>query len=66
MKYKPLGRTGMKVSRLCLGTANFGPYTSEKEAFAIMDRALEVGINLFDAPATNMGVSTMTTSPTMA
>jgi aryl-alcohol dehydrogenase-like predicted oxidoreductase len=48
MKYKPLGRTGMKVSRLCLGTANFGPYASEKEAFAIMDRALEVGINLFD------------------
>lgn len=48
MKYKPLGRTGMKVSRLCLGTANFGPYTDEKEAFAIMDRALEVGINLID------------------
>lgn len=48
MKYKALGRTGMKVSRLCLGTANFGPYVDEKEAFAIMDRALEVGINFFD------------------
>lgn len=48
MKYTYLGRTGMKVSRLCLGTMNFGPYTEEKEAFAIMDRALEAGINFFD------------------
>lgn len=48
MKYTYLGRTGMKVSRLCLGTMNFGPYTEEKEAFAIMDKALEVGINFFD------------------
>lgn len=48
MKYSYLGRTGMNVSRLCLGTMNFGPYTEEKEAFAIMDRALEVGINFFD------------------
>jgi aryl-alcohol dehydrogenase-like predicted oxidoreductase len=48
MKYTYLGRTGMKVSRLCLGTMNFGPRTEEKEAFAIMDRALEAGINFFD------------------
>lgn len=48
MKYITLGRTGMKVSRLCLGTMNFGPYTEEKEAFAIMDKALEAGINFFD------------------
>ncbi len=48
MKYTNLGRTGMKVSRLCLGTMNFGPYTEEKEAFAIMDRALEAGVNFFD------------------
>ena len=48
MKYTYLGRTGMKVSRLCLGTMNFGPRTEEKEAFAIMDKALEVGINFFD------------------
>ncbi len=48
MKYTTLGRTGMKVSRLCLGTMNFGPATDEKEAFAIMDRALDVGINFFD------------------
>jgi aryl-alcohol dehydrogenase-like predicted oxidoreductase len=48
MKYTNLGRTGMKVSRLCLGTMNFGPTTSEEESFAIMDKALEHGINFFD------------------
>jgi len=48
MQYTKLGRTGLKVSRLCLGTMNFGPHASEKESFAIMDRALELGINLFD------------------
>lgn len=48
MKYKPLGRIGMKVSRFCLGTANFGPFTQEKEAFEILDRALEAGINFID------------------
>ncbi len=48
MKYTNLGHTGMKVSRLCLGTMNFGPYTEEKEAFAMMDKALDVGINFFD------------------
>jgi len=48
MEYVNLGRTGLKVSRLCLGTMNFGPYTSEADSFAIMDRALEVGIDFFD------------------
>ncbi len=48
MEYTNLGRTGLKVSRLCLGTMNFGTYISEKESFAIMDRALELGINFFD------------------
>lgn len=48
MEYTQLGRTGLKVSRLCLGTMNFGPFTTEREAFAMMDRALEVGINFFD------------------
>jgi len=43
-----LGRTGLKVSRLCLGTMNFGPFTSEEDSFAIMDKALELGINFFD------------------
>jgi len=48
MEYTHLGRTGLVVSRLCLGTMNFGPETSEADSFAIMDRALEHGINFFD------------------
>lgn len=48
MQYANLGRTGLKVSRLCLGTMNFGPETSEADSFALMDRALELGINFFD------------------
>ena len=48
MQYVRLGRTGLRVSRLCLGTMNFGPLTSEADSFAIMDRALELGINFFD------------------
>ncbi|PMP85623.1 MAG: aldo/keto reductase [Roseiflexus castenholzii] len=48
MQYTRLGRTGLRVSRLCLGTMNFGPLTSEADSFAIMDRALELGINFFD------------------
>jgi len=48
MEYTNLGRTGLSVSRLCLGTMNFGPQTSEPDSFAIMDRALEHGINFFD------------------
>jgi aryl-alcohol dehydrogenase-like predicted oxidoreductase len=48
MEYVRLGRTALKVSRLCLGTMNFGPLTSEADSFAIMDRALEAGIQFFD------------------
>jgi aryl-alcohol dehydrogenase-like predicted oxidoreductase len=48
MEFTQLGRTGLKVSRLCLGTMNFGPQTNEKDSFAIMDRALDLGINFFD------------------
>ena len=48
MQYVHLGRSGLQVSRLCLGAMNFGPYTTEPESFAIMDRALELGINFFD------------------
>ncbi|MDR4493121.1 MAG: aldo/keto reductase [Nitrospirales bacterium] len=48
MKYRHLGRSGLKVSRLCLGTMNFGPFTSEADSDNIMDRALELGINFFD------------------
>lgn len=48
MEYTNLGRTGLKVSRLCLGTMNFGPKTSESDSFEIMDKALDLGINFFD------------------
>ncbi len=48
MEFMQLGRTGLKVSRLCLGTINFGPHTTEADSFAIMDKALELGINFFD------------------
>lgn len=48
MQYTQLGRTGLQVSRLCLGTMNFGPLTGEEESFAIMDKALDMGINFFD------------------
>jgi aryl-alcohol dehydrogenase-like predicted oxidoreductase len=48
MQYTHLGRTGLSVSRLCLGTMNFGPETSEEDSYRIMDRALDMGINFFD------------------
>jgi aryl-alcohol dehydrogenase-like predicted oxidoreductase len=48
MDYVKLGRTGLKVSRLCLGTMNFGPHTTEPDSFAIMDKAIELGVNFFD------------------
>jgi aryl-alcohol dehydrogenase-like predicted oxidoreductase len=49
MQHVRLGRTGLRVSRLCLGTMNFGPETPERESFTIMDRALELGVNFFDS-----------------
>jgi aryl-alcohol dehydrogenase-like predicted oxidoreductase len=48
MQYTRLGRSGCQVSRLCLGTMNFGPHTSEEDSHAIMDTALEEGVNFFD------------------
>ena len=48
MQYAHLGRSGVVVSRLCLGTMNFGWKTPEDESLAIMDKALELGINFFD------------------
>jgi len=48
MDYVHLGRSGLKVSRLCLGTMNFGPETTEADSKMIMDYALELGINFFD------------------
>ena len=48
MDYTHLGRSGLRVSRLCLGTMNFGPLTPPADAYTIMDRAHELGINFFD------------------
>jgi aryl-alcohol dehydrogenase-like predicted oxidoreductase len=48
MEYTHLGRTGLKVSKICLGTMNFGPFTTEPDSFEIMDKSLELGINFFD------------------
>ncbi|MBR7675837.1 aldo/keto reductase, partial [Streptomyces daliensis] len=48
MKYTQLGRTGLKVSRIVLGTMNFGPQTDEAESHTIMDAAQGAGINFFD------------------
>src|SRR5688500_3625040 len=48
MRYTQLGRTGLKVSRLCLGTMNFGPETPEEDSHRIMDAALDAGVNFFD------------------
>jgi aryl-alcohol dehydrogenase-like predicted oxidoreductase len=48
MEYTHLGRSGLSVSRLCLGTMNFGPLTTPEDSHAIMDRAHELGLNFFD------------------
>ncbi|MBZ4017129.1 aldo/keto reductase [Streptomyces purpurogeneiscleroticus] len=48
MEYTQLGRTGLKVSRLVLGTMNFGPQTDEADSHTIMDAALSAGVNFFD------------------
>ena len=48
MQHTNLGRTGLKVSRLCLGTMNFGPQTSEADSHAILDRAVETNVNFID------------------
>lgn len=48
MDYARLGRTRLEVSRICLGTMNFGPHTSEADSHRIMDRSVDAGINFFD------------------
>jgi aryl-alcohol dehydrogenase-like predicted oxidoreductase len=48
MEYTHLGRSGLTVSRICLGTMNFGPQTSEVDSHSIMDSAHDNGINFFD------------------
>jgi NDP-hexose C3-ketoreductase / dTDP-4-oxo-2-deoxy-alpha-D-pentos-2-ene 2,3-reductase len=52
MDYTHLGRSGVSVSRICLGTMNFGSFTGAADAHQIMDRALEQGINFFDTANT--------------
>ena len=48
MKYKKLGRTGLKVSPICLGTMNYGDPVSETESISIMKRAIAAGVNFLD------------------
>ena len=48
MEYRNLGRTGVKVSPLCLGTMMFGRSTSEADSVAIIERALDQGVNFVD------------------
>jgi len=48
MQYAYLGRTGLRVSRFCLGTMNFGHFTGEADSFSILNKALELGINFID------------------
>ncbi len=52
MKYRPLGRTGLQVSTLCLGTAFFGSYCSTDDSIRIIHRALELGVNFVDTANT--------------
>jgi aryl-alcohol dehydrogenase-like predicted oxidoreductase len=58
MDYIRLGRSGLQVSRLCLGTMNFGPLTTPADSYAVMDRAHELGINFFDTANRYGGAST--------
>lgn len=48
MKYNYIGKSGLRVTPICLGTMTFGSTTSKKEAFEIMDKAYDRGINFFD------------------
>ncbi len=58
MEYTYLGRTGLRVSRLCLGTMNFGVDTDEKTAFRIMDEALITASNFLILPIFTAGAKT--------
>ena len=48
MEYRQLGRTGTRVSQLCLGTMNFGDATEQASASRIVDEAIDAGINFID------------------
>ena len=56
VEHRRLGKHGVLVSNLCLGTMNFGGHTSEQDSYAIMDRALDLGINFFDTADVYGGV----------
>ena len=58
MDYRFLGRTGLRVSPLCLGTMNFGPHTDEATSHQLMDSALESGVNFFDTANVYGGTET--------
>lgn len=57
MKFKNLGRSGLSVSRICLGTMNFGPETDEATSHSIMDSAIANGVNFFDTANRYGGVN---------
>ena len=48
MHYRYIGKSGLRVSTIALGTMTFGSMTEKKEAFAILDRAYERGVNFYD------------------
>lgn len=48
MKYIKLGKTGLNVSKICLGTMTFGYMLDEKESAVLLKSALELGVNFFD------------------
>ncbi len=48
MQYRYIGKTGLRVTPICLGTMSFGSWSNEKESFEIMDKAYDRGINFFD------------------
>ena len=48
MEYRYIGKTGLRVTPICLGTMSFGSWSDEKESFKIMDKAYDRGINFFD------------------
>jgi len=48
MEYRYIGKTGLRVTPICLGTMSFGSWSDENESFKIMDKAIDRGINFFD------------------
>ena len=48
MEYRYIGKTGLRVTPICLGTMSFGSWSDERESFKIMDKSVDFGINFFD------------------